>query len=221
MVFVVEPAIVAPLRGRAADRCTFADRVREISHPSGDAGAEAEKITAEATACAAPAVTPEPDAVAAMIVDSNIASAAESWFPALPELHRPLQAVPRVQLCIRLQLRAFGRFSQATAGRLLSDAGPSSCLTAQANSTCCCLRTCCFGKMPRLPLLSKPPRAARIAPTVGGLADFGRRGGLGARRGCRSWSWRHPCDPEVAGSSGCQTPIRAGAWRTNAGACGD
>ena len=128
---------------------------------------------------------------------------------------------PIVQLCIRLQLRAFGRFSQATAGRLLSDAGPSSCLTAQANSTCCCLRTCCFGKMPRLPLLSKPPRAARIAPTVGGLADFGRRGGLGARRGCRSWSWRHPCDPEVAGSSGCQIPTRAGGWRTNAGACGD
>ena len=97
MVFVVEPAIVAPLRGRAADRCTFADRVREISHPSGDAGAEAEKITAEATACAAPAVTPEPDAVVATIVDSNIASTPESWFPSPPELLRSTQAVPLVQ----------------------------------------------------------------------------------------------------------------------------
>jgi hypothetical protein len=106
MAFVVEPAIVAPLRGRAADRRTFADRVREISHPSGDAGAEAEKITAEATACAAPAVTPEPDAVAAMIVDSNIASAAESWFPSPPEPHRPTQAVPLVQrLAVQLQAR--------------------------------------------------------------------------------------------------------------------
>jgi hypothetical protein len=89
MVFVVKPAIVAPLRGREADRRTFASRVREISRPSGDAGAEAETITAEATACAAPAATPEPHAVAATIVDSNIASAAKSWFSSPPELLRP------------------------------------------------------------------------------------------------------------------------------------
>jgi len=125
------------------------------------------------------------------------------------------------ELCIRTQLRAVGRFSQATAGRLLRVAEPSSRLRAQAISTCCRLRTCCFGGMPCFPLLSKTLMAARIAPTMGGPADFGRRVGLGARRGCRSWSWRHPCVPEVAGLCECQTPIRAGAWRTSVAGCAD
>jgi len=133
----------------------------------------------------------------------------------------PTVAAPIVQLCIRTQLRAVGRFSQATAGRLLRVAEPSSRLRAQAISTCCRLRTCCFGGMPCFPLLSKTLMAARIAPTMGGPADFGRRVGLGARRGCRSWSWRHPCVPEVAGLCECQTPIRAGAWRTSVAGCAD
>jgi hypothetical protein len=116
MVFVVEPAIVAPLHGRVADRRTFAGRVREISHPSGDAGAEAEKITAEATACAAPAAAPEQDAVTAMIVDSNIASTAESWFSSPPEPLSSIQAVPRVQrLAVQRWAAVCGRPSASTA----------------------------------------------------------------------------------------------------------
>ena len=81
----------------SAGRRVSAERVREISHPRGDAGAEAEPNVFVATACPAATVVTKPVETITEILASDIAMLAESWFLLPPELHRPPQAVPRVQ----------------------------------------------------------------------------------------------------------------------------
>jgi hypothetical protein len=65
--------MVAPLRRRASGRCTFSDRVREISHAREDVGAKAELIAFGATACIALTALAEPAAASTTIVDGDIA----------------------------------------------------------------------------------------------------------------------------------------------------
>jgi hypothetical protein len=90
----------------SAGRRVFAERVREINHPRGDAGAEAESDVFVATACPAATAVAKPVETIIEILASDIAMLAESWFPSPPELHRPPQAVPRVQrFAVKLRSR--------------------------------------------------------------------------------------------------------------------
>jgi len=73
--------MVAPLRRRASGRCTFADRVREISHAREDVGTKAEPIAFGATACPAVTAVTKPAATVTEILASDIASSPESWLP--------------------------------------------------------------------------------------------------------------------------------------------
>ena len=108
--------MVAPLRRRASGRCTFADRVREISHAREDVGAKAEPIAFGATACIAVTAVTKPGATVTEILASNIVSPPESCFPSPPELHRSTQAVPLVQrLAVKLQAAVRGRLTASTA----------------------------------------------------------------------------------------------------------
>jgi hypothetical protein len=81
----------------SAGRRVFAERVREINHPREDAGAKAEPNVFVAPACPTATGVIKPAATITEILASDIAMLAESWFPSAPELHRPRQAVPRVQ----------------------------------------------------------------------------------------------------------------------------
>ena len=92
----MQQGIVAPVFAQASGASPHADRVREISHPSGDAGAKTEPgafvATARATAIGGAALA----AAVSVVAVGRIASPAVSWFPSPPELHRPTQAVQHV-----------------------------------------------------------------------------------------------------------------------------
>ena len=81
----------------SAGRRVSAERVREINRPRRDAGAKAELNVFVATACPTATAVTKPVAAVTEIIAGNIAMLAESWFLSPPELHRPRQAVPRVQ----------------------------------------------------------------------------------------------------------------------------
>ena len=87
----------------SAGRRVFAERVREINHPRVDAGAKAEPNVFVATACPTVTAVTKPVETITEILASDIAMLAESWFLSPPELHRPRQAVPGVQLPISLR----------------------------------------------------------------------------------------------------------------------
>ena len=90
----------------SAGRRVSAERVREISRPRRDAGAKAESDVFVATACPAATAVAKPVETIIEILASDIAMLAESWFPSPPELHRPPQAVPRVQrFAVKLRSR--------------------------------------------------------------------------------------------------------------------
>jgi hypothetical protein len=73
----------------SAGRRVSAERVREISHPRGDAGAEAESDVFVATVCPAATAVTKPIEAITEILASDIASSAENWFSSPPELLRP------------------------------------------------------------------------------------------------------------------------------------
>jgi hypothetical protein len=96
MAFVEGSGSLRCFRPRAGRRVS-AERVREISRPRRDAGAKAEPLVFVATACPTATAVTKPVETITEILASDIAMPAESWFPSPPELHRPRQAVPRVQ----------------------------------------------------------------------------------------------------------------------------
>jgi hypothetical protein len=86
--------MVAPLRRRASGRCTFADRVREISRAREDVGAKAEPIAFGATACIAVTAVTKPAATVTEILASDIASSPESRLPVAARTPSPNSSGP-------------------------------------------------------------------------------------------------------------------------------